>query len=100
MFQPEGGSNGIVSFRLTNVHPHDVATVLDSEGVAVRAGHHCAQPLHRALGAPATVRASYYCTTRWRTSIRLVSALQHALEFFPTASEQAVTNVRGTTTWE
>jgi cysteine desulfurase / selenocysteine lyase len=82
-FQPEGGSNGIVSFRLTNVHPHDVATVLDSEGVAVRAGHHCAQPLHRALGAPATVRASYYLYNEMEDVDRLVSALQRALEFFP-----------------
>jgi cysteine desulfurase/selenocysteine lyase len=81
-FQPEGGSNGIVSFRLTNVHPHDVATVLDSEGVAVRAGHHCAQPLHRALGAPATVRASYYLYNEMEDVDRLVSALQSALKFF------------------
>jgi cysteine desulfurase/selenocysteine lyase len=81
-FQPEGGSNGIVSFRLTNVHPHDVATVLDSEGVAVRAGHHCAQPLHRALGAPATVRASYYLYNEMEDVGRLVSALQRALKFF------------------
>jgi cysteine desulfurase/selenocysteine lyase len=81
-FQPEGGSNGIVSFRLTNVHPHDVATVLDSEGVAVRAGHHCAQPLHRALGAPATVRASYYLYNEMEDVDRLVSALQRALKFF------------------
>jgi cysteine desulfurase / selenocysteine lyase len=81
-FQPEGGSNGIVSFRLTNVHPHDVATVLDSEGVAVRAGHHCAQPLHRALGAPATVRASYYLYNDMEDVDRLVSALQRALKFF------------------
>ncbi len=42
------------------IHPHDVGTVLDAEGVAVRAGHHCCQPLMRALGVPATARASFY----------------------------------------
>ncbi len=50
---------GVVSFAVDGVHPHDVGTVLDSEGIAVRAGHHCAQPLMRRLGLPATVRASF-----------------------------------------
>lgn len=52
-------SAGIVSFAVEGVHPHDVGTILDEEGVAVRAGHHCAQPLMEALGVPATVRASF-----------------------------------------
>lgn len=50
---------GIVSFVVEGVHPHDVGTILDESGVAVRAGHHCAQPLMNALGVPATVRASF-----------------------------------------
>lgn len=50
---------GIVSFTIEGVHPHDVATILDEDGVAIRAGHHCAQPLMDALGVPATVRASF-----------------------------------------
>ena len=50
---------GVLSFNIADVHPHDVAQVLDFEGVAVRAGHHCAQPLMRALGVPATVRLSF-----------------------------------------
>ena len=50
---------GVISFALGEVHPHDVATILDQEGIAVRAGHHCAKPLTRALGVPATVRASF-----------------------------------------
>ena len=56
---------GVISFALGDVHPHDVATILDQEGIAVRAGHHCAKPLTRALGVPATVRASFqvYNTT-------------------------------------
>jgi cysteine desulfurase / selenocysteine lyase len=58
LFGPED-SAGIVSFALQGVHPHDIGTILDDEGVAVRAGHHCAQPLMRALGVPATARASF-----------------------------------------
>ncbi len=51
---------GVVSFNLEGVHPHDAGTVLDEAGIAVRAGHHCCQPLHRALNLPATLRASFY----------------------------------------
>ena len=58
LFGPED-SLGIVSFEVEGVHPHDVATILDEEGVAVRAGHHCAQPLMATLGVAATVRASF-----------------------------------------
>ncbi|MBI1799807.1 MAG: cysteine desulfurase [Candidatus Eisenbacteria bacterium] len=52
---------GVVAFTLEGVHPHDVATVLDRDGVAVRAGHHCAMPLHEKLGVPASARASFHC---------------------------------------
>lgn len=55
-----GLRSGVVSFTLAGVHPHDIATVLDGEGVCVRAGHHCAQPLMRRLDVPATARASFY----------------------------------------
>ncbi|MEQ1724476.1 MAG: cysteine desulfurase [Sphingopyxis sp.] len=58
LFGPED-SAGILSFTVDGVHPHDVATILDEAGVAVRAGHHCAQPLMDHLGVPATVRASF-----------------------------------------
>ena len=58
LFGPED-SAGIVSFAVEGVHPHDVATILDEAGVAIRAGHHCAQPLMDALGVPATARASF-----------------------------------------
>ncbi|MDP3184240.1 MAG: cysteine desulfurase [Anaerolineales bacterium] len=51
---------GVAAFTLEGVHPHDVAQILDGEGVAVRAGHHCAQPLHEKFGLPATTRASFY----------------------------------------
>ena len=58
LFGPED-SAGIVSFAVEGVHPHDIATILDDEGVAIRAGHHCAQPLMELLGVPATARASF-----------------------------------------
>ena len=58
IYGPED-SAGIVSFNVDGVHPHDTATILDDAGVAVRAGHHCAQPLMRWLGVEATARASF-----------------------------------------
>jgi cysteine desulfurase / selenocysteine lyase len=58
LFGPEDAA-GIVSFAIEGVHPHDIGTILDEEGVAIRAGHHCAQPLMDALGVPATARASF-----------------------------------------
>lgn len=58
LYGPDGGA-GIVSFNVDGVHPHDTATILDDAGVAVRAGHHCAQPLMDWLGVPATARASF-----------------------------------------
>jgi cysteine desulfurase/selenocysteine lyase len=56
--QEERGA--LVAFNLKGIHPHDVATLLDQEGICIRAGHHCAQPLHRRLGIPASCRASFY----------------------------------------
>ena len=58
LFGPDD-SAGIVSFAVEGVHPHDIGTILDDEGVAIRAGHHCAQPLMKVLGVPATARASF-----------------------------------------
>lgn len=57
---PREGRGGVLAFVLEGIHPHDIAQILDSEGIAVRAGHHCAQPLHLKLGLPATTRASFY----------------------------------------
>lgn len=73
---------GIVTFNLGAVHPHDVATALDQEGIAVRAGHHCAQPLMRCLGAAATARASFYLYNTEEDVSALAVALTHAKEFF------------------
>lgn len=73
---------GVIAFNLDDLHPHDVATVLDYEGVAVRAGHHCAQPLLRYLQVPATVRASFYIYNTKADCDKLVEALIKTKEFF------------------
>jgi cysteine desulfurase/selenocysteine lyase len=73
---------GVVSFNLEGLHPHDVGTVLDAEGVAVRAGHHCAKPLMRRLGVPATCRASFYVYNTAEEVDRLVHAIRSAQAFF------------------
>jgi cysteine desulfurase/selenocysteine lyase len=73
---------GIVSFEVDGVHPHDVAQILDWEGVAVRAGHHCNQPLMRRLGVPATTRASFYLYTLPEEVDRLVAGLHKVRKTF------------------
>ena len=72
------GRSGVVSFTVKDVHPHDVATSLDVEGICVRAGHHCAQPLMRALGAHSTVRASFWVYNTADDITRLVAAVRAA----------------------
>ena len=72
---------GIVSFNVEGVHPHDVAQILDLEGVAIRAGHHCCQPLMAKLGVAATNRASFYLYTLPEEVDRLVDGLQKAKKF-------------------
>jgi len=73
---------GAISFTLADVHPHDVAQVLDSRGVAVRGGHHCARPLHERFGVQASVRVSSYLYTTTQEIDRLVDGLRTALCFF------------------
>lgn len=73
---------GAVSFTLDGVHPHDVASILDGEGIAVRAGHHCTQPLHRHLDVPATARASFYIYNLPEEIDRLALALEKARRLF------------------
>ncbi len=72
----------VVSFVLEDAHPHDIGTVLDGEGVAIRAGHHCAQPLMKRLGVPATARASLAFYNDRSDVDRLVAALQKTVELF------------------
>jgi cysteine desulfurase/selenocysteine lyase len=71
---------GVVSFNFPGVHPHDLAAALDAEGVAVRAGHHCAQPLMRRLGVTGTARASFFVHTGVDDVGALAAALQRARE--------------------
>ncbi|WP_033827948.1 cysteine desulfurase [Bacillus andreraoultii] len=73
---------GVLTFNMDGVHPHDVATVLDTEGIAVRAGHHCAQPLMKWLNVTATARASFYLYNTEDEIDRLVMGLVKAKEFF------------------
>ncbi|KAF0996315.1 cysteine desulfurase [Geobacillus sp. TFV-3] len=73
---------GLVTFNIDGVHPHDVATVLDAEGIAIRAGHHCAQPLMKWLHVTATARASFYLYNTKEEIDRFVAALQKAKEYF------------------
>ena len=74
--------SAVVSFSLADVHPHDIATILDQEGVAVRAGHHCCQPLMRRMCLPATARASFYLYSGTDDVDRLVDALHRARTLF------------------
>ena len=73
---------GVVSFNLEEVHPHDMATIVDQEGVCIRAGHHCAQPLMRRLGVAATARASFYLYNTNEDVDALVAAVSRSKEWF------------------
>ncbi|WP_282060326.1 cysteine desulfurase [Bacillus pumilus] len=73
---------GLVTFNLDDVHPHDASTVLDTEGVAIRAGHHCAQPLMKWLGVSATARASFYLYNTEEEIDKLIVALRKTKEYF------------------
>ena len=73
---------GVIAFNFEGIHPHDVATALDMEGVAVRAGHHCAQPLIQYLDVQATARASFYFYNTKADADRLIEALYATKEFF------------------
>jgi cysteine desulfurase/selenocysteine lyase len=83
IYGPDTENRGaVVSFTLENIHPHDVAQVLDSRGVAVRAGHHCAQPLHTSLSLTATTRASFYIYNTPAEVEALVDAVYAAKRIF------------------
>lgn len=84
VYGPEDPSQhaGVIAFNIDGLHPHDVATALDYEGVAVRAGHHCAQPLINHLGISSTVRASFYIYNTKEDCDKLVEAILATKEFF------------------
>lgn len=73
---------GVAAFTLDNVHPHDVAQILDSDGIAVRAGHHCAQPLHEKFGIPASTRASFYLYSTMDEVDKLVDGIYKVKRYF------------------
>ncbi len=79
---PPEDRSGVISFTLSDIHPHDLATILDGDGVCIRAGHHCAQPLMRRLGVAATARASFYIYNDETDIEALLGALHRARELF------------------
>ena len=79
---PADRRGGVLAFTLGDIHPHDVAAVLDAEGLCIRAGHHCAMPLHEQLGIPASSRASFHCYSSRDEVDALVAALHRARTVF------------------
>jgi len=82
VYGPRDERSGLVTFNLRAIHPHDLSTVLDSDGIAIRAGHHCAQPLMRWLDVAATARASFYLYNTEEDIDALMKGLRTAKEFF------------------
>ena len=80
---------GAIAFTLDGVHPHDVMTLLDSRGVAIRGGHHCARPLHDRLGIQSSTRASFYLYTTTAEIDALVEALDYTRDFFNRPSRRS-----------
>src|SRR6185295_14409589 len=79
---PAKDRGGVVSFNFPDLHPHDIGTVLDTHGVAIRSGHHCTQPLWRSLGVSGSARASFYIYNTPEEVDKLVDAVKAAREFF------------------
>jgi len=77
---------GLVAFTFSDIHPHDLATFFDQEGIAIRAGHHCAMPLHKKLGLTATTRASFYLYNTRDEVDAFIAALHKAKKFFGACS--------------
>ncbi|WP_188763515.1 aminotransferase class V-fold PLP-dependent enzyme [Sandarakinorhabdus glacialis] len=86
LFGPDD-SAGILSFAIEGVHPHDIGTILDESGVAIRAGHHCAQPLMNVLGVPATARASFGVYNDLDDVARLAAGVERVTRIFGTGSK-------------
>lgn len=80
--EKQGNRGGVVSFTLEGIHPHDVAQILDQDGVAIRAGHHCAMPLHDRYQIPASSRASFYIYSTFEEVDVLVRAIQKTIRMF------------------
>ena len=72
---------GVASFTLKGVHPHDISQILDEQGIAIRAGHHCAMPLHEKFNIPATARASFYLYNTFEEVDRLAEGLTKSSKY-------------------
>ena len=81
---PKGERGGLVSFAFSGVHAHDVVTFADEDGIALRGGHHCNQPLMKKLGLTSTVRASFYVYNERREIDALVASMRRTIKFFGT----------------
>jgi cysteine desulfurase / selenocysteine lyase len=79
---PKGKRGGLVSFALKDAHAHDVVTFADQDGIALRGGHHCNQPLMKKLGLPSTVRASFYVYNTPADIDALVASMRRIVKFF------------------
>ena len=82
IFGKNNNRGGVIAFELGIIHPHDVAQILDRHGIAIRAGHHCAMPLHEKFGIPATSRASFYLYNSYEDVDRLVEGINIASDLF------------------
>ena len=82
LFGPQAGRAGLVSFLLNDVHAHDVVTIADRYGVALRGGHHCTQPLMKKLGVPSTARASFYFYNTRAEVDRFIEVVREIQKFF------------------
>jgi cysteine desulfurase/selenocysteine lyase len=82
LFGPPKNRAGVVSFTLDNIHAHDIVTVADQEGVALRGGHHCTQPLMKRLGVDSTARASFYFYNTQAEVDRLLEVIGKIQKFF------------------
>ncbi|MBM3861656.1 MAG: cysteine desulfurase [Verrucomicrobia bacterium] len=89
--------SGLVAFTMGDIHPHDMATFLDADGIAIRAGHHCAQPLHKHLGLTATSRASFYLYNTRSEVDAFIEALRKTKNFFGACPTSRQLGVFGTT---
>jgi cysteine desulfurase / selenocysteine lyase len=82
VYGPRHGRSGSVAFTLEGIHPHDLSSILDSRGIAIRAGHHCTMPVHERLGLPATARASFYLYNTREDVDALIAGLEYARTLF------------------
>jgi cysteine desulfurase/selenocysteine lyase len=79
---PADDRGGVIAFTLQGVHPHDISQILDTDGIAIRAGHHCAQPLHEKFNIPATARASFYLYNTPQEVNQLIDSLYKVKHIF------------------